>query len=682
MAVQIGVDLGGTFTDVVGIDDASGRIEVAKVPTRPRDPAEGFMDGVGAVGFGLDEVVALVHGTTLATNAVLERTGVSTGLITTRGFRDVLSMARRRRPRLWGLRGQWEPLVPRRLAREVDERRDADGRVLVPLEESQVAAAAAELRDAGCRAVVVSFLHAYRDPAHELRAAAIVRRVWPEAFVVTGSQVLPQVREFDRTVTAAVAAYVGPLIGAYVDRLQRRLESGGLREEFFLMQGNGGVLPAAEATDSVVTSVLSGPAAGVVAAAEIGARCGHPNVVSCDLGGTSLDVALIRDGRPSLTTSFEIDFNVPVRVPLVDIRTIGAGGGSIARVDALGVLRVGPDSAGADPGPICYGRGGRQVTLTDANALLGRMVADRLPGVPGVPGGVGAADLERALREQVGDALGLTGVEAAEAVVQVANASMASAIRRVSIEKGHDPRDFALVVFGGAGPLHGVDLARMLGVPTVIVPYYPGLTSALGCLLSDLRRDVMVNVQRPLSSLADDELADLLRRQDAAIREVLATRDLPVEDGQVLHTADLQYAGQTHLFRVAVDPDLGVTALKEEFDRQYRKRYAVDLSERDAVMDAVRTTALGIRRRPDLAAFVRSGDQRGDVASTLKEVRAVRFGDREVDCPVYERYGLPIGAEVAGPAVLDQLDTTVLLPPETRAVVTEAGSLLITLEPR
>ncbi len=676
MTAQIGVDLGGTFTDVVSIDEGSGEVRIAKVPTVPAAPASGFVAGVDAIGVDLAGAGVLVHGTTLATNAVLERTGVVTGLITTRGFRDVLAMGRRRRPSLWGLRGTWAPLVPRRLSREVDERRDASGAVLVPLAEDQVLAAARELRDAGCAAIVVSFLHAYVDDEHERRAAELVRSVMPGAHVVTGAAVLPQAREFDRTATAAVAGYVGPLVGDYIADLRQRLGQRGMAGDFLLMQGNGGVVPASEAMSTVVTTVLSGPAAGVVAAAEIARQDGFDHAIAADMGGTSLDVALVDGGEPSLTTGFEVDFNVPLRVPLVDIRTIGAGGGSIARVDGRGVIRVGPESAGADPGPVCYGRGGTQVTVTDANDLLGRIVAARLPSIPG---GVPAGELAARFAEQVGAPLGLGAHQAAQAVIDVANASMAGAMRRVAIEKGQDPRDLAVVVYGGAGPLHGVELARLLGARTVVVPYYPGLTCALGCLLSDIRREVVLNVNRPLHGIGAGELRDMVLRQERAALALVPARSLPVTSVSAVHVLDVRYAGQSHVFRLRVHPD-ELDGVKEQFDKAYTSRYGVDLSDRPAVVVSLWTAAVGHRPRPALGAFVRPGGVRGSLADARKEERDVWLQGTPVRCPVYERHAIPVGSRLRGPAVLDQLDSTVLLPGGSEAEVTVTGSLVVSVD--
>ena len=676
MTAQVGVDLGGTFTDVVSIDEETGDIRIAKVPTVPAAPAEGFVAGVEAVDVDLASVGALVHGTTLATNAVLERTGVVTGLITSRGFRDILVMGRRRRPSLWGLSGSWEPLVARRLCREVDERRDASGAVLVPLAEAQVLAAAEELRVAGCAAVVVSFLHAYADDAHELRAAELVRSVMPDAHVVTGASVLPQPREFDRTATAAVAAYVGPLVRDYIGDLRGRLQQRGMAGDFLLMQGNGGVVPAADAMANVVTTVLSGPAAGVVAAAEIARQDGFELVIAADMGGTSLDVALIDGGEPSVTTGFEVDFNVPLRVPLVDIRTIGAGGGSIASVDARGVILVGPESAGATPGPVCYGRGGTRVTVTDANELLGRIVAGRLPSIPG---GVSAGELGQRFTEQIGRALDLGPHQAAQAVIDVANASMAGAMRRVAIEKGQDPRDLAVVVYGGAGPLHGVEMARLLGARTVVVPYYPGLACALGCLLSDIRRELVRSVNRPLDALAPGELREMVVRQEHAVRALVPAESLPVTGVSAVHVLDVRYAGQSHAFRLRVHPD-DLDAVKGQFDKAYTGRYGVDLSDRPAVVASLWSTAIGHRVRPSLAAFVRSGEACARLGDAKRQERDVWLHGAPVRCSVYERHRLPVGARLRGPVVLDQLDSTVLLPPGSEAEVTRTGSLVVSVD--
>src|SRR5215475_88186 len=414
MAWQIGVDVGGTFTDLLALDPERGVFRVAKVLSTPEDQSIGFIGGLADLETDLAAVAALIHGTTVATNAVLERKGARCGLITTAGFRDVLELGRRTRPNPYGMTGSFEALIPRDLRAEVPERIDAAGRVLIPLDEAAVRQEVHHLRERGAETLVIHFIHAYANAAHEQRCAEIAREIWPNRFVTLGSDILREVREFERGSTAALNGYVQPIVSRYLGRLSQNLRSAGLNNELLVMQGNGGMMAAGTAVDLAVHTVMSGPAAGAIAAARIGVQAGHPNLVACDMGGTSFDVSLIAAGEPALSAEKDIAYGVPLRVPLVDIHTIGAGGGSIARVTSAGILQVGPESAGARPGPIAYGRGGTAVTVSDANLVLGRLNPDRLTGVAAVTAidTVGAA-----IREQVGEKLGLGTVEAAAAAV-------------------------------------------------------------------------------------------------------------------------------------------------------------------------------------------------------------------------------------------------------------------------
>src|SRR5271165_1674279 len=519
MAWQIGVDVGGTFTDLLALDPERGVFRVAKVPSTPEDQSVGVTDGLTVLEADLTAVAALVHGTTVATNAVLERKGARCGLITTAGFRDVLELGRRTRPNPYGMTGSFEALIPRDLRAEVPERIDAAGRILTPLDEAAVRQEVHHLRERGAEALVIHFIHAYANPAHEQRCAEIARDIWPNRFVTLGSDILREVREFERGSTAALNGYVQPIVSRYLGRLSQNLRSAGLNNELLVMQGNGGMMAAGTAVDLAVHTVLSGPAAGAIAAARIGVQAGHPNLVACDMGGTSFDVSLIAAGEPALSAEKDIAYGVPLRVPLVDIHTIGAGGGSIARITRAGLLQVGPESAGARPGPIAYGRGGTAVTVTDANLVLGRLNPDRLTGV------AGGAPMERiaaAIEEQIGAPLGLDGIAAAAAVLAVTINQLAHAIRLVSVEKGHDPRDFALFAFGGAGPLHAVALARELGIPRVLVPARPGITNAIGCIVADLRHDFVKTVNKPVQVIEDGFVREILQSQIVEGRALLA----------------------------------------------------------------------------------------------------------------------------------------------------------------
>ncbi|MCP5155276.1 MAG: hydantoinase/oxoprolinase family protein [Ectothiorhodospiraceae bacterium] len=667
---QAGIDVGGTNTDLVLLDSESGQFRVSKVPTTPDDQSRGVLEGLREGGIALDALAAVVHGTTIATNAVLERKGVRCGLITTRGFRDVLELGRRTRPYNYGMIGTFEALVDRELRIEVDERLDARGRVVTPLDETGVAAAVDALLAAGAQALVIHFLHSYANPAHEQRAAAIARERWPNEFVTVSSEILREVREFERASTAAVNAYVQPILARYLGRLEGQLTEHGFPHHLLVMQGNGGTMSAAIAARQPVQTVMSGPAAGAIAAARIGVQSGFPNLIACDMGGTSFDVSLIRGGEPALSAEKDLAYGVPVRVPMVDIHTIGAGGGSIARVDAGGILRVGPDSAGAVPGPVCYGRGGTLPTVTDANVVLGRVDAS---GFAGVHGSAALDAVREAIDLHVGGPLGLDTEAAAAAILAVAGNQLASAIRLVSVEKGNDPRDFALFAFGGAGPLHAVSLARELGIPRVLVPRFPGITSALGCQLANLRHDFVHTVWRPLADVPPAEADAVLAEHAASGRRTLAEEAVPVEGIEVIHEADLLYRGQSHVFRVPVaSPGFDAGAVRAVLAERYRERFEITLDEMTPVLASLRTTVVGRRPAVDLGLF-----RPTPARSSAPRHRAVHFGGGRVETAIHARDGLAVGDTVVGPAIVEQTDTTVVIDPGATARIDELGNLVI-----
>jgi N-methylhydantoinase A len=672
----VGVDIGGTFTDCLLLDPSTGAFSVAKVPSTPDDQSIGFMQGLKALRCDLSSTQSVVHGTTVATNAVLERKGARCGLITTRGFRDILELARRTRPQLFGLTGEFEALIPRELRTEVRERTDADGEILEPLDEADVARAVAYLRSMGVESIAVHFMHAYANPVNESRCLEIVRKLWPNGHVSLGSDLLPEIREFERGTVAALNAYVQPLISGYVGRLSQRLRDDGFARELLIMQGNGGMMDAPLASRHAVHTVMSGPAAGAIAAAHIGVAAGFPNLITCDMGGTSFDVSVIVDGVPAVSREKSIDYAIPLRIPMVDIHTIGAGGGSIARITAGGMLQVGPQSAGAQPGPICYGRGGREPTVTDANLLLGRLDTSRINGVAR-PASVAA--VRGAIERAIGEPLGLDAEAAADAILAVANASMAEAIRFVSVEKGFDPRDFAIFAFGGAGPLHASVLARELGVPRILVPLFPGITSALGCVLADVRHDFGVTVNRPMRDVEGAWADGLLAGQVQAGRDLIEREAVQVTRIDVLHEADLQYQGQTHVMRVVVaspgfDPDVVLAS----FARLYRDRFDVDLSEMTPMLAALRTTVLG--RRVSTGGLRLSSDVAG--VRPPRRVRRARFDGAWLEATIVARDSLRQGDTLTGPAIVEQLDTTTVIEPGDVAVIDSQGNLVITLASR
>lgn len=674
----VGVDVGGTFTDLVMLDQASGTVRLAKVASTLANQAEGVMQALATAGADLAKVDLIVHGTTTTTNAVLERKLSKTGLITTRGFRDILELGRRTRPQAYGMTGEFTPIIPRNLRLEVPERMDASGQVVTELDETAVRTAAQNLLDQGCISVVVHFLHAYANPAHELRAAEIIAEIWPNEYITMGHALLSESREFERGVTAAVNASVQPLLQRYIKRLQDQLHAGGYDNELLVMNGNGGMVSAGRVAVEAAKTVMSGPASGVMAAAYTGKLAGFENLMTYDMGGTSTDVALIQNATPSVSNEIEIEYAMPIHVPMVDVRTVGAGGGSIARVNAAGLLDVGPQSAGADPGPICYGRGGTEPTISDANLLLGRLDPGKLNSVKG---GVSVTEISAIFHSKLGAPLGVDATKAAAAVIQVANTKMAGAIRTVSVSLGHDPRDFALFAFGGAGPLHACALARELGVPRVLVPARPGITNALGCVVADLRHDFVRTLNTPLDALRDGTLGAAFAAQKQTGESLIAKENIQLRGVRCLYSVDMQFMGQTHLLRVPIDnPDISTDDLRQRFEAAYFARFHVELAEIRANLVNANCSVIGAREPLDLSTLLPPAERKASLTEARTGQRRVFFGDWH-DTPVFWRDHLPDAVEITGPAIIEQLDTTILLEPGDVARMDVQGNLIITVEP-
>ena len=662
-----GVDVGGTFTDLVIFDPASGAVRLAKVPTTLPNQSGGVLHAFQAAGAELSAIDLIVHGTTTTTNAVLERQLSKTGLITTQGFRDVLELGRRTRPQAYGMHGSFTPIIPRDLRLEVPERMDAQGRVVTALDEDALRSAVIRLRDQGCESLVIHFLHAYANPAHEQRAGEIARNLWPNGYVTLGHALLSESREYERGVTAAVNASVQPLLERYVARLADELAAKGYARDLLVMNGNGGMVAAKDVAKEAVKTVMSGPASGVMAAVATGRRAGMANLLTYDMGGTSTDVAMIKAGVAPVSNEIEVEYAMPIHVPMVDVRTVGAGGGSIARIDAGGMLRVGPESAGSTPGPVCYGRGGTRITISDANLILGRLPASRF--------GQAAEAALHAMADQIAKPLGLSVEQAAEAVIRIANTHMAGAIRMVSISMGADPRDFALFAFGGAGPLHAVALARELNVPKVLIPARPGITNALGCVVADLRHDFVRTLNRPLDTVDMADVNGVLAAQEAEGRRLIGLEKIALTEVRAEYSADMQFIGQTHLLRVTL-PDATPTRedLQRRFEAAYHARFRVDLPTIRANLVNLNCSVIGERPALDLSRLIDPADRkaRAEPVST----RRVWF-DAWHDTPVYWRDHLPLTLDLIGPAIIEQMDTTVIIDPGARVTSDADGNLIV-----
>ncbi len=688
MVWRIGIDIGGTFTDVAAVEQETGRFRLAKLLTTSRDFGAAVIDGIGVAVTEADiapaDVALLAHATTVVTNALLEAKGARTGFVTTRGFRDVLELRRSSRSDLYDLFQDGPAvLVPRRWRFEITERIDAAGEVVVPLAEAELPALVAAIRAAGLQTVAVSCLFSFLDDRHERRIGAALREALPGVAVFLSCEVLPEIREFERASTTAVCAYVGPILAAYLARLGQATRALGL-PELHVMASSGGVVDVPEVLRMPAMAVESGPAAGVVAAAVAGRQLGMPDLISFDMGGTTAKASLIAGGAVAVTAEFEVGgagnakrwlqgTGHPVRVPVIDLAEVSAGGGSIASVDAGGALKVGPRSAGADPGPACYGRGGTAATVTDANVVLGLLDRTALLG-----GGlkIDAQAAEAAVMRAVGDRLGLSAPEAASRILDVVNANMAEALRIVSIERGHDPRGFALIAFGGAGPVHAAALAEALQIPAVIVPPAPGAFSALGLVASDLKRDYARTLYSDLGSLDPARVDAVFAGMAAQGQAMLAQAGVPPERRSLQRQADVRYRRQAYELTVDL-PDGTVTraaldAAAAAFHAKHAQTYGHANPAEPVQLVTLRLTATG--RLPGLVLA-----QHGDAAEARLSHRDVWFGGVcHGATPVHWRDGLITGAALAGPAVIEAMDSTVVVPPAWTARVDERGYLRMT----
>ncbi len=670
----VGIDVGGTFTDLVFMEPDSGDVRIAKVPTTPGNQAEGFMAALTEASVDLASVANISHGTTTTTNALLERKLSKCGLITTKGFRDVLELGRRTRPQPYGLIGQFIPLVPRELRLEVAERMDADGNVLTPLDEESLRGSVRELIAAGCESLVVHFLHSYRNPAHERRAVEIAQELWPNEYITAGHAILSEYREYERGVTATVNACVQPVLQRYLVNLRRELADGGFRYDLLVMQGNGGSVSSGIAAEAAVNTVMSGPASGVMAAAATARATGIDNLITFDTGGTSCDVGLVQGGVPDVTSEMELEYAMPIHVPMVDVHTIGAGGGSSAFVNEAGMLQVGPESAGAQPGPICYGRGGTRPTITDANLLLGRLDP---AGLLGVAGDAPLDAVRGAINQEICQPLGLGLEQAAAAIIDIGNDRMAGAIRMVTLARGHDPRDFTLFAFGGAGPMHAAALARELSIPRVLIPARPGITNAIGCITADLRHDYVNTLNAPLSVLDVAEAHAILEAQIEEGRSTIGREGVAVTTIDCLHFADMQFEGQTHLLTVPLSgTEVQVAQLQAAFEAVYFDRFHVELEEIRAVLVSLHTAVIGRRPGAPLEALAAVGHN-NSLADARRGQRTVWFVGSLHETPIYQRNLLPADMTLDGPAIIEQMDCTIVVEPGNRVTLDDLGNLVI-----
>jgi N-methylhydantoinase A len=672
----IGVDVGGTFTDLFFVDQQTGEAFTGKLPSTLENQSIGLIEGILRALPDFSGIDTIVHGTTVGTNALLERKGSQTGLITTEGFEDVLEMRRRDRPETWGLRGDYRPVIQRNLRLGVAERTLASGQIERPLDEQAVLDRAKALLEAGCEALCIAFINSYANSENEQRAGEIARSVWPNDHVTVSSDILPEIREFERVSTAVLNAYLQPKMARYLNQLGSQMRQNAFEGDILIVQSNGGVMTLGSAADQPVRTALSGPAAGVIAARFIGQSAGFDNLITCDMGGTSFDVSVVAEGRSALAAQSSIDFGMVVRTPMIEINTIGAGGGSIAWIDGAGLLQIGPQSAGSNPGPVCYGLGNEDPTVTDANLVLGRINADRPIG-----GKLDRLDVDkarRAIKDKIALPLGISDMEAAEAIIQVANARMAGAIRIVSIERGHDPAKFTAMPFGGGGALHIGALIREVGLKSGLVPRYPGVTSALGCVIADMRHDAVKTINRTISDLNDAELLNAAETLWQTCHARITASETAVFDAiEEDIEADMLYAGQTHSVQVklAGRHALNSNDLKAAFEGAYRAQIGQPLDNIPIRLINLRVAAVAKRPNLDLRAMApKDGVMLQDA---FLEMRSIWADGIWQEAPVYDRLALGVGQKCMGPALLEQADTTIFVDPGLIGEVDEFGNLII-----
>lgn len=682
MSWRVGIDIGGTFTDVALVDESSGRLGIAKVLTTHHDISKGVLEGVkegmADVHVNATDVSFLSHATTVVTNALLEKTGARAGFITTRGFRDVLELRRSSRASLYDL-FQDPPavLVPRRWRFEITERIDAQGQVVTPLAEHELPSIIQAIKAAKLETVAVSFVFSFLNDAHERRVGQLLREALSGVLVFLSCEVLPEIREFERASSTAVCAYVAPLLSKYLDLLQQAISDMGL-PQLHVMGSSGGVCKIPEALRMPAMVVESGPAAGVIAAMLVGRQLSLANLISFDMGGTTAKASVVVGGEVAVTAEYEVGGSGhgrrwvqgtghPVRVPVIDLAEVSAGGGSIAWVDPGGALKVGPRSAGSSPGPAAYGRGGLDPTVTDADIILGYLDREALLGGR-LPIDLGAA--ERAIASHVGDVLGLSVTEAAARIGEVVNSNMAQALRIVSIERGHDPQEFSLLAFGGAGPVHAAALAEELQIPEVIVPPAPGAFSALGLVTTDLRRDYSRTLYADLDLVDPERVATVLADMERAGIQMLEEANVPHEHREFIRSADMRYRRQAYELTIPMDGGAVTRATLEEvadrFHRKHEQTYGHANPSESVYLVNLRVTAVGRLPRLTIAASF-------DEAAEPPRRREVWFADGFIACDVHWRQGLAPGTAVIGPAIIDSLDSTIVVPPRWTAAIDGQG---------
>jgi N-methylhydantoinase A len=670
-----GVDIGGTFTDVIVFDEETGKIEIEKTPSTPNNPAKGVINGLTKAGTDIADLDFFSHGSTVGTNALIERELPRIGLITTEGFRDVHEIRDSTKDDLWdAYEDVADPYVQRRDRLEVPERIDVNGEVVKPLDEEAVREVVRIFEKRGIDTIAVSLINAYVNGEHEQQIAEIIEKEYPEAFVCTSHEILPEMFEHERTSTTVINAALVPVVQEYLTDLSSQLDDRGYHGDVLAMHSGGGVMTTEAIAYYAARIANSGPTAGAIASQYIADQCGFDNAIGFDMGGTSTDVSLTHDGDIEMTEEWAVEYGYPIMFPSTDIETIGAGGGSVAWIDDGGSLRVGPRSQGADPGPACYLRGGDKPTTTDANVVLGWVDPDKFLG-----GDMEAtADPAREVIERdIAEPLGLNLTEAASAIEQIAVANMCNAVRLVSTSKGYDPRDFALVAFGGAGPLHAAYVARQMNIPKVIVPPYPGINSALGCLLVDIEHDLTRTFVTDATEDVVEDIKDAFGEMESEIHERLSEEGVDDDQMRMDYEVKMRYKGQFRSLSVPANrPIDSIASVRERFHREHERAYAYSDEDQPVEIYGLHVTGKGLVEKPSFPEI-----ETGDPADAHRETREAYFeeADAYVETDVYGRDALGAGASFTGPAIVEQMDSTVVVPPEATAEVDDTGNIIITV---
>ena len=680
--IRLSADVGGTFTDVAAFDEATGELQLGKTLTTPAKLVDGIENGVAKAGATFRSARLFLHGTTVAINTILERTGARCALITTQGFRDIYEIGRVNRPESYNLFfKRHEPLIERDLRFEIRERMDAQGKVLIPLDEAEVRAVVAQAVAQGAQAIAILFLHSYRNPAHEQRVKAIIKETHPELFVTASHELSQEYREFERTSTAAANAYVGPRVRRYLGEMGEHLDAAGFGGEFLIVQSTGGLFGVDEAQSACIKMLESGPAAGVIGTKALADSIGLKNAIAFDMGGTTAKAGVIYNGDVLMIGSALIGgyaTGLPVQIPMIDIQEVGTGGGSIARVE-MGALHVGPESAGAQPGPVCYGQGGTEPTITDANLILGRLGADRFLG------GEMRLDLEgakRALDTRVAKPLGLDVTQAADGILRIATTKMSHMVRWVTTERGLDAADFTLVAYGGAGPLHAAMVARELRIARVVIPRAPGHFSAYGMLVADLRRDFVNTWFNPLTDVSFAAMEEIYADMEQRGRAAIAESGLALADVTVQRAADMRYVGQEHAVTVELPAELferqDRDGIKDRFDAVHETRYGYSAKGEKAEIVSLRGAVTGLMRKPAFEHIAAAGSAEPPAAAH-RGTRVVYFAEagKHVDTPTYQRAALLGGNRIEGPALIEEYASTTVVHPGDVLTVDAYGDLVI-----